>query len=169
MKTKVVRLFGVAFLTSLLSLQTMNAAAEGSDTTDRFSELVDCFTYHWGGCNHANDAKNWAIRVTDWKFPGYGKHNDMADAFRHCAWMGATATRLGKTAAFGIGLNHEEHAPGPKQERDMDESNNLAGAQIGEEAKEIGVSDQWGYVLSHCESKARNHKLFGLGGVMGNY
>ena len=93
-----------------------------------------------------------------------------ADAFRHCAWIGALATRLGEQDAYRVGFVHEEYdAEQPKAEMKMDDWNNFTGAAIGSAAVSSGTSDQWGYVLNECESRARSYQLYGLGGVKGNY
>mgnify|MGYP000847831560 FL=1 len=156
-------------LTILGIVVSTPVAQADSALTLRSSEEFDCARYKHFGCFAAFDAMGWATRVTNWKFPNDpSQHNGMADAFRHCIWMGATATRIGKVNAFGIGQIHEDHTPNnPQRERDMDESNNLVGAQIGEDARNMNLTDQWGYVIEQCESKARNYQLFGLGGVYG--
>lgn len=120
-------------------------------------------------CRHTKDAADWAHRVTVWKFKRNG-HNDMSDAFRHCAWMGALATRVGSSRAIQVGDFHEDFMkPNPIKERRMDVANNVVGAGIGAWAVQKKYKDTWGYVLKECESKARNKRLYGLDGKLGRY
>ena len=77
-----------------------------ADNYDDFADAIDCSAIHGFNCAHVVDAKDWAIRVTTWKFPGPA-HNNMGDAFRHCAWMGALAKRVGQQGASTVGIIHE--------------------------------------------------------------
>ncbi|GAB2636381.1 DUF6973 domain-containing protein [Nocardia goodfellowii] len=143
----------------------------GEAKADLGSDLADasqCSVLYGANCVHVLDAKTWAENVTKWKFGRNGR-NDMSDAFRHCAWIGAVATRLGQSEAYTVGMIHEENANGPESEYKMDDWNNFIGSGIGAAAVSSGTSDQWGYVLSECESKARAHALYGLDGIKGNY
>lgn len=135
---------------------------------DGFTDALDCAALYGFDCAHAGDAKNWAESVTAWKFPG-AAHNNMADAFRHCSWIGAIATRVGQQDAYTIGYIHERNSGGPTSEFEMDDWNNFVGSGIGEVAVASGTSDQWGYVLEQCDAKARNYELYGLDGEQGNY
>lgn len=120
-------------------------------------------------CIAAADAKDWAFGVTTWKFPGLAAHNDVADAFRHCAWNGAMAQRLGYDRAVRISSNHEVKEKQPQLEYDMDVSNNSVGLSLGSVANRNGGKDTWGWVLKQCHDKAVSKKLYGPGGVEGNY
>lgn len=135
---------------------------------DAFTDAVDCTSLYGLDCAHAADAKTWAENVTTWKFPG-SAHNNMADAFRHCAWIGALSTRIGEQDAYTVGFIHERNSDGPDSEFQMDDWNNYTGAGIGSDAVTSGTPDQWGYVLRQCETKARNYELYGLDGKQGNY
>lgn len=128
-----------------------------------------CFvTYGASACDHAWDARNWAIDVTKWKFPK-SKDGDIGNAFAHCSWSGALATRVGSSDAYGITFIHENRTDNPAPHRLMDEWNNFVGSQIGSEAVSSGASDTWGYVMNKCEEYARDGKLYGLCGVKGAY
>lgn len=147
------------------------SAAQSSTSSGDLGEAFDCAILNGLDCGYVLDAQAWAVRVTAWKFPG-GGHNDMADAFRHCAWMGALATRIGSNRAYTVGYMHEDAGDRrgqPASERQMDEWNNFIGAGIGDDAVRSGTSDTWGYVLNECESRARNFELYGLDGIKGNY
>ena len=137
------------------------------------ADTIKCLVNHQIACWQAKDAKDWAFSVTEWRFPEFGPkhmHNTMPDAFRHCAWTGAMATRFGFDDALHISMVHEmTSTDGDESEAIMDELNNNIGAQIGEEAVRLNLDDQWGYVMEQCESKARNYELFGLDGIKGNY
>lgn len=135
------------------------------------ADAIDCFINHQLACWHVKDAREWAYGVTKWKFPGFETYRDnMPDAFRHCAWIGAVATRFGFDDALHIGTIHEMTATdSTESDAIMDEINNNIGAQIGDEAARRNLDDQWGYVVDQCESKARNYELYGLDGIKGNY
>ena len=136
----------------------------------KVKEGLDCAVNNLSSCFHAEDAEKWARSVTAWRFPDSKGLNDMADAFRHCSWIGALTTRVGANDASRVGFMHEDAAPNnPPDELRMDRMNNYIGTQIGKKAVESGTSDQWGYVMQQCEAQARNHQLYGLGGVQGNY
>lgn len=146
-----------------------SATLTSSDSSD-LKELADCTFNNVSSCVHGVDAMNWAKSVTAWRFPDSKGLNDMADAFRHCSWIGALTTRVGANDASRVGFMHEDVAPNnPPDELRMDRMNNYIGTQIGKKAVESGTSDQWGYVMQQCEAQARNHQLYGLGGVQGNY
>ena len=170
-RSLLVKILIMTVLAIILVLQGPSALASSlSDDTANVGEAAECAVMRGFECKQARDARDWAISVTAWRFPESElKHNDMADAFRHCAWMGALATRLGQSGAYHVGYVHEEYAKGPAAERSMDLWNNLIGADIGEAAKAGNYDDQWGYVLEQCESRARAHELYGMGGVKGNY
>ena len=137
---------------------------------DSFDEGLNCAVLNGVSCVHVSDARNWAESVTTWKFGAVNHHNDMGDAFRHCAWIGALATRIGQQDAYRVGFVHEEYdKDAPEAEKMMDDWNNYIGAGIGADAVASGTSDQWGYVLDQCESRARDRTLYGLGGLQGNY
>lgn len=153
-----------------VGLEVEAADASPNEWVISNAEAIECAArYGPFACNHARDAANWARDVTVWKFPNMSHHNNQADAFRHCAWMGALATRVGLSTAYWIGHLHEQHAPGPDQEFYMDVWNNYRGAQYGQIARDARLDDQWGYVLRVCESGARNGHLYGLNGIRGNY
>lgn len=157
------------FSLGFLGLQSAPASA---DSTDAFnSEAIDCFALYNLDCAHAQDAQLWARDVAAWVFPEHAvQHNDMADAFRHCVWIGALATRVGQQDAYTVGFMHEEYAEdNPSEEYAMDDWNNFIGSMIGEDAVNAGVEDEWGHVLAECESRARSYELYGLDGVLGNY
>lgn len=145
------------------------AGVAGADSGNSdLNDAADCGVLYGANCVHVVDAKVWAESVTEWKF-GHNGRNDMSDAFRHCAWIGALATRLGERDAYTVGFIHEENGPGPESENKMDDWNNFTGAGIGAAAVRSGTSDQWGYVMNECETKARKYELYGLDGVKGNY
>lgn len=119
-------------------------------------EKITCFMDNTTDCLHVKDTLEWAERVTEWKYPG-GNSTDgtRANAFKHCIWMGATATRLGESGANKIGDTHEFYAIGqPKSFRRMDQENNAVGAAVGAKAKEDNLPDQWGYVIQECKKMA---------------
>lgn len=153
------------------ALQTLGSVAVSPPAhADDFDEGLNCAVLNGISCVHVQDARQWSVSVASWKFGDGNHHNNMADAFRHCAWIGALATRLGEQDAYRVGFVHEEYdAEQPKAEMKMDDWNNFTGAAIGSAAVSSGTSDQWGYVLNECESRARSYQLYGLGGVKGNY
>ncbi|MFD6223077.1 DUF6973 domain-containing protein [Nocardia asteroides] len=156
----------LVFATLLGSVQgTGEAKAYGSND---LADAGDCVVLYGINCVHAQDARNWATDVTIWKF-GKNGHNDMSDAFRHCSWIGAIATRIGESGAYTVGYIHESNANAPEAEFKMDDWNNFVGAGIGAAAVRSGAKDQWGYVLRECESKARGKMLYGMDGKKGNY
>jgi hypothetical protein len=83
--------------------------------------------------------------------------------------MGALATRVGRNTAENIGLLHERYATNPHSEFVMDTKNNSVGAYLGQVAVNAKLKDTWGYVLKNCETRARNHLLYGPNGVQGKY
>lgn len=148
----------------------VSVATASQAQADPFEEALDCAVLNGFACFHAQDAKNWSISVTDWKFKSERKLNTMADAFRHCTWIGALATRIGQQDAYRVGFAHEEYdSSRVEAESKMDDWNNFIGAGIGAAAVRSGTSDQWGYVLNECESRARSYQLYGLDGIKGNY
>lgn len=162
--------FTAALVASLvLGLAAPAFAGWYDDWYRKPSEQQECvIAYGLWKCNQAQHAANWARDVEKWKFGSNG-HNNMGDAFRHCAWMGALATRVGRTTAENIGFLHERHSPGPHKEWLMDTRNNSVGAYLGQIAVNARLADTWGYVLKNCETRARNRLLYGLNGVQGNY
>lgn len=169
--TNAIRTTLLAFLIAFVGVATpMLMPPQSAQAEDNsWAEILDCFDIWMGiDCVHVIDSASWAMDVTAWKFPGPA-HNNMADAFRHCAWMGALATRIGSGDAAFVGILHEEYSPGPEAERRMDLTNNTTGAWIGDDAVDSGTSDTWGYVMNECESRARNFQLAGLWGKKGNY
>ena len=146
---------------------TMTRAHAGAD---EFDEILNCAVLNGISCAHVADARDWSIRVTDWKFGSANHHNNMADAFRHCAWTGALATRIGEQDSYRVEFVHEEYDKDNNDaEFKMYDWNNFTGASIGAAAVRSGTKDQWGYVLNECESRARAYTLYGLNGVKGNY
>lgn len=135
------------------------------------AEIIGCAWHSLIGCGHVPDAKSWAERVTDWQYPGGNKTDGTkANAFKHCIWMGATATRLGELNSRRVGDVHEWVATNqPEDLKDMDKANNLVGVRIGVKAKEDNLSDQWGYVIEECKKQAESNQLHGLNGIKGNY
>lgn len=122
-------------------------------------------------CWHLNDTKKWAESTTEWKYPG-GNTTDgtISNAFKHCIWIRALATRLGETGSYRAGFVHEEFATNqPEEFRQMDEWNNFIGAKIGADAKRENIQDQWGHVMDRCYSLAQTNQLYGPGGVKGGY
>lgn len=122
-----------------------------------------------GDCLVAQDAAKWSVSVLVWKFGQRAHHNNMGDAFRHCAWNGAMAQRMGSQRAKRIADNHEKAEGQPRDEKRMDDKNNAAGRSIGVKSNRQGGNDTWGYVLTKCEASARGYRLFGLGGKRGAY
>jgi hypothetical protein len=166
----------VAMLVALLGVSglgpVMAVAQSSTSISSDAVEMFDCAILSGFDCGHVLDAQSWAFEVTGWKFPNHDGHNDMADAFRHCTWMGALATRIGSNDAYTIGFIHEDAGDRrgqPKAEREMDEWNNFIGAGIGDDAVQSGESDTWGYVLRTCETLAKSGELYGLDGVKGGY
>ncbi|MBX4170310.1 hypothetical protein K3M35_16870 [Rhodococcus sp. DMU2021] len=148
----------------------LTALLAPSAQADVLDEAVDCAVLNGVSCVHVQDARTWAEDVTMWKFGNRNHHNNMGDAFRHCAWIGSLTTRIGQQDAYRVGFAHEEYDAGqPAAERAMDEWNNFVGAGIGAAAVRSGARDQWGYVLKECESRARNYTLYGLEGIQGGY
>ena len=137
----------------------------------RLDEIIGCAWHSLIGCRHVPDAKSWAERGTDWQYPGGNKTDGTkANAFKHCIWMGATATRLGELNSRRVGDVHEWVATNqPEDLKDMDKANNLVGVRIGVKAKEDNLSDQWGYVIEECKKQAESNQLHGLNGIKGNY
>lgn len=164
------RLVIVVALVAMAVVGSPEPAAASPSLWDRAREGAACVSrYGPGPCADANDASNWAKGMTSAKFRTLRQHNDIADAYRHCAWMGALATRIGWTKAVGIGFLHEELNPGPNSEYLMDTNNNMVGASIGVTAVQRRERDTWGYVSRECEAKARARQLRGLNGRIGNY
>jgi hypothetical protein len=122
----------------------------------------------YSDCRAGQDAAKWALDVTVWKFGEQG-HNNMADAFRHCAWNGAMAQRMGSGRAANIANNHEKSEGQPPGEKKMDLANNSVGRTLGVKSNREGGGDTWGWVLSKCEGLARDYKLYGLDGRRGAY
>ena len=136
-----------------------------------FFEKLRCLTDNLIDCLDVEEAREWAVQVTEWKYPG-GNRTDgtRANAFKHCIWMGATATRLGESEAKKIGGTHEFYGINqPGSLRKMDGENNAVGAALGAKAKEDNLSDQWGYVIEECKKLADSNQLYGLDGIKGNY
>lgn len=149
----------VAVVTMSAVSPTPKATAFGGSLD--WGEIGYCFG-HIPQCVVAKDAADWAKRVTRWKFPDDpDPHETVGDAFRHCAWNGAMAQRLGRAGALEISENHEVAAAlrQTPEEGQMDRFNNRHGAAIGEMANKAGVSDTWGYVLDTCLSMAKNGGL----------
>ena len=134
-------------------------------------EGLDCVLQNKLSCQHVETTKKWAEDVTEWKYPNGNKTDGTkANAFKHCIWIGATATRLGETDAYRVGFTHEKYAKDQKSDfRIMDEWNNFIGAGIGAKAKADNLSDQWGYVIDECQKLAESHDLYGPNGVKGAY
>ncbi|WP_394855190.1 DUF6973 domain-containing protein [Rhodococcus aetherivorans] len=170
MRVNRLRVMGVgAVLAAGIALGgTQGIGTANADVLSDLADAADCTYLYGSNCVHVEDARNWATEVTIWRF-GYNGRNDISDAFRHCAWIGAVATRLGERDAYTVGFIHENNSQGPDSEFKMDDWNNFTGAQIGAAAVRSGTSDQWGYVLQKCEAKARSNQLYGLNGVKGNY
>lgn len=160
-------------LTQVEAPAVLAASASGSGSyQSSASDLMDavgCAQVLGLDCFHAQDAKTWAVAVAEWRFSDLDQHNTAADAFRHCAWMGALSTRVGESKAIEVGNIHENNSRGPEDERAMDLGNNRIGSHIGAQAVIRQPKDQWGYVLKACESQARAGQLNGLNGVKGNY
>jgi hypothetical protein len=134
------------------------------------AEAEECFKrFNPWVCGAAGDAADWAWDVTKWRF-GYRGEHDTSDAFRHCAWMGALATRVDARLARGIGFLHEELYPNDRAWYLMDVYNNFVGSKLGQYADNRGdMHDTWGFVLNRCESLARDGRLYGGNAVQGNY
>ncbi len=153
----------------LASIQPASADSWYDDWKRSNAEEHECVVaYGPIQCAQVKDAADWAQSVTVWIF-GHNGHNDGTDAFRHCTWMGALATRVGERRATDIGFLHERHFPNPHSEWAMDVANNQVGASYGQLAMEARLSDQWGYVQQICGNVARNKQLYGLDGKRGNY
>lgn len=153
----------------LVPVQPASASSWYDDWKRSNAEKHECVVaYGPTQCSQVQDAANWAQSATIRRF-GHNGHNDVTDAFRHCAWMGALATRVGERRATDIGFLHERHSPNPQPEWRMDVANNQLGASYGQLANDAQLRDQWGYVLNICESAARNKRLYGLDGKRGNY
>lgn len=148
-------------------VQSPQAHAESSYGGASWWEYLYCAS-HYDACAQAQDAQAWAFGVTAWLFPE-GGHNDVADAFRHCAWSGAMSQRLGYEQAVEITANHELNEGQPAAEYDMDVANNAVGLWLGGLSAYEGGDDTWGWIMGQCESYARSGQLYGLGGELGNY
>lgn len=135
-------------------------------------EFVECHYFNKSECWHLQSTSDWATITTDWKYPG-GNLMDgtKQNAFKHCIWIGALATRLDESSAYRAGFVHEEMARSgqPPEFREMDEWNNFVGASIGADAKRKNLPDQWGYVVDQCYSLAESGQLYGPGGIKGGY
>ena len=122
-------------------------------------EAVNCVA-NWDVCQEARKAAGWSFSVTAWKFPGEDAHNTRADAFRHCAWSGAMAQRLGYGTAVEVLSNHEAASGNqPQDEYDMDISNNAVGATLGYQSNSESAQDKWGWVMDRCEELAKSGQL----------
>lgn len=159
---------GIAGAALVASVQPASATSGYSDLGISDAEWSECVASYGVQCQQAKSSAEWAEQVTAWRF-GVNGHNDVSDAFRHCAWMGSLATRVGETRAEDIGFLHERHTPNPYSEWAMDVLNNQVGAYYGQLAVDMQLSDQWGYVISVCESEARSGNLYGADGVQGAY
>lgn len=135
----------------------------------QFFEGAECGTRNGLKCLKIDDTKKWAEAVTEWKYPGgNGTDGTRANAFKHCIWMGATATRFGEQEAERIGEAHEGHNTFQRNSlRKMDEANNALGANIGAIAVYNRPDDQWGFVIETCKRYADANELYGLNGVPG--
>ena len=62
-----------------------------------------------------------------------GKHNGMADAYRHCLWSCKLAYNLGSVEAWLFGTGHEvfQNKLSPYNESQMDLANNCTGRELG--------------------------------------
>lgn len=178
------RLLAVAILTvvtvisgALVSASPVSAQSDDFKCTGtpeqcaKFREAAVKCLVNFGpiACNHADDAGDWVKSIENDLFPGQTEDGQIGNAFAHCAWIGALATRVGADDAYDIGLIHEAVWVNPVASREMDLANNAVGAQIGEEAEQSGTDDEWGYVMNECESRAKSGQLYGPCGVMGSY
>ncbi len=121
-------------------------------------------------CAQVWDAREWALERTDTMMGDVNNiDGDMGNAFQHCVWMGAVATRIGYDNALIIGANHEYVFQNTFPLASMDFMNNTVGAQIGVDAVNSGTDDTWGYVMNECESLARSNQLYGPCGIQGSY
>lgn len=137
----------------------------------QFFEGAECGTRNGLKCLKIDDTKKWAEAVTEWKYPGgNGTDGTRANAFKHCIWMGATATRFGEQEAERIGEAHEAYNTFQRNSlRKMDEANNALGANIGAIAVYNRPDDQWGFVIETCKRYADANELYGLNGIPGKY
>lgn len=152
--------------------QPLALSVSENDIVVRYlAEIIACAWHSLIGCGHVPDAKSWAERVTDWQYPGGNKTDGTkANAFKHCIWMGATATRFGEQEAERIGEAHERYNTFQRNSlRKMDEANNALGANIGAIAVYNRPDDQWGFVIETCKRYADANELYGLNGIPGKY
>lgn len=168
MRRAVVAVVAAAAGMALTTATAGPSAAAGYDSAEGWYERGYCVT-DYGACQQALDAADWASAVTAWLFPGYGGHNDMADAFRHCAWSGATGQRLGYQQAVELTGNHELAAGQPYDEYMMDLSNNAVGLVLAGQSAYYGGADTWGWIMNQCQYLATSYQLYGPGGGFGNY
>lgn len=152
-----------ATLTGSSVAPTARADYDVLGTNVSWTELSYCIG-HIPQCVAGKDAQQWAESVADWKF-GSGNpslHNGRGDAFRHCAWNGAMAQRIGKSGALAISENHEVKGSQPAREAAMDTFNNNVGATIGDQSNAAPIADKWGYVLEGCYKRAISGGLVSL-------
>ncbi|WP_040738792.1 DUF6973 domain-containing protein [Nocardia tenerifensis] len=143
-----------AFLCSLGAAQ----AYPGQGTTQ--SERDYCMA-NAGDCLAADDAKNWATGVAEWRYQNNPRslHNGVGDAFRHCIWAGAIAQRIGADRAATILSIHENKDDNPLDEWLMDTANNETGVRLGVESNSKGGGDTWGWIMNRCGALADGGKL----------
>ena len=101
---KAAAILTTAGLITLVSLGTaVPSQASGSSSGLNSDEVLNCY-FNAKACVYANDAKNWAESITEWKFPlaQESNHNTRADAFRHCSWSAALSNRVGFDTAWQI-------------------------------------------------------------------
>lgn len=155
----------IMFTAGLMAMVGLGTAApsqaSGNSSGLRSDEVLNCY-FNAKACVYANDAKDWAESVTEWRFPltQESNHNTRSDAFRHCSWSAALTNRVGSDTAWQILSTHETSSKRqPEAELRMDMANNYTGTKIGLEARSKGGSDQWGWIMNKCERLARSGQL----------
>lgn len=148
---------------SAACLTALSPATGASAETFEFGELVNCLSVP-RACAAAADAWPWSQGTAKALFPGEGEDGTRADAFRHCAWSGAIAQRVGVTDAEQVTTAHETNTA----DRDnlpayasmaMDLANNATGHALGARANAEGGSDTWGWIIDQCYNLASTNQL----------
>jgi hypothetical protein len=164
-RMRLAALSGAALLVGGLALGPATPAR-----ADSFDASID--EYGWCAMNFSclvvEDARQWATGTAEWLYSD-SLHNGAGDAFRHCAWAGAIANRVGYETAYTQVVVHEDLSADPMEEITMDIANDLIGLEVGVRSLDEGGDDTWGWILRECAARADGGQLVGLDGFVGNY
>ena len=148
---------GLVLLTGGLALgPAAPARADSSDASiDEHAWCAMNFS-----CLVVEDARQWATGTAQWLYSD-SLHNGAGDAFRHCAWAGAIANRVGYDTAYTQVVVHEDLSADPMEEVTMDIANDLIGLDLGVRSLVEGGDDTWGWILHECAARADGGQLVG--------